>query len=34
MTPILLVLAATVAAAIVGSRLVNRLDPTELLRDE
>jgi putative ABC transport system permease protein len=34
MTPVLLVLAATFAAAIAGSRLVNRLDPTELLRDE
>ena len=34
MTPVLLVLAATVAAAVAGSRLVNRLDPTELLRDE
>lgn len=34
MTPVLLVLAATAAAAIAGSRLVNRLDPTELLRDE
>ena len=34
MTPVLLVLAATVVAAVAGSRLVNRLDPTELLRDE
>ena len=33
-TPIILVLVATLASAIVGSRLVNRLEPTELLRDE
>ncbi len=33
-TPVLLVLVATLAAATAGSRLVNRLDPTELLRDE
>ena len=33
-TPVALVLAATIIAAIVGSRLVNRLEPTELLRDE
>ena len=26
--------AATIGAAVVGSRLVNRLEPTELLRDE
>ncbi|MEO5711698.1 MAG: ABC transporter permease [Nocardioidaceae bacterium] len=34
LTPIALVLIATVLAAIAGSRLVNRLEPTELLRDE
>lgn len=33
-TPVLLVLAATLASSIAASRLVNRLDPTELLRDE
>lgn len=32
--PVLLVLAATAAASVLGSRLVNRLQPTELLRDE
>ncbi len=32
--PVALVLAATLASSIVGSRLVNRLEPTELLRDE
>lgn len=32
--PAALVIAATIVAAGVGSRLVNRLDPTELLRDE
>jgi putative ABC transport system permease protein len=33
-TPILLVLVATVISSIAASRLVNRLDPTELLRDD
>lgn len=33
-TPLLLVLVATVLASFVASRLVNRLEPTELLRDE
>lgn len=32
--PVLLVLAATLVSALVGSRLVNTLEPTELLRDE
>jgi hypothetical protein len=32
--PIGLVLAATLVSAVLGSRLVNRLEPTELLRDE
>lgn len=32
--PTLLVLIATVTSAVAGSRLVNRLEPTELLRDE
>ena len=32
--PVALLLAATLAASIVGSRMVNRLEPTELLRDE
>ena len=32
--PVALVFGATILAAVVGSRLVNRLDPTELLRDE
>ena len=34
MTPVVLVLVAALVAAIAGSRMVNRLDPTELLRDE
>jgi ABC-type lipoprotein release transport system permease subunit len=34
LTPIGLVLAATLVSALIGSRLVNRLEPTELLRDE
>ena len=33
-TPLLLVIIATVGSAVVASRLVNRLDPTELLRDD
>lgn len=33
-TPVLLVFIATVIAALAASRLVNRLDPTELLRDD
>ena len=33
-TPLLLVLAATAIASVAASRLVNRLEPTELLRDE
>lgn len=33
-TPVLLVLGATLASSVAASRLVNRLDPTELLRDE
>ncbi|MGI8627770.1 MAG: ABC transporter permease [Geodermatophilaceae bacterium] len=33
-TPIALVLVATVLASLAASRLVNRLEPTELLRDE
>jgi putative ABC transport system permease protein len=33
-SPMVAVLAATVVASFVGFRLVNRLDPTELLRDE
>lgn len=33
-TPILLVLVATVISSVAASRLVNRLDPTELLRDD
>ena len=33
-TPVLIVLAATITAAWAGSLLVNRLSPTELLRDE
>ena len=32
--PAALVLGATVFATVIGSRLVNRLEPTELLRDE
>lgn len=32
--PVLLVAAATLAASILGSRLVNQMEPTELLRDE
>ncbi|MDH4133008.1 MAG: ABC transporter permease, partial [Gemmatimonadota bacterium] len=32
--PVLLIAVATLASALVGSRLVNTLDPTELLRDE
>ena len=32
--PVALVLATTVVSSLVGSRLVNRLEPTELLRDE
>ena len=32
--PVGLVLVATVICALVGSRMVNRLEPTELLRDE
>lgn len=34
LTPTAIVLAATTLAALAASRLVNRLDPTELLRDE
>jgi len=34
LTPIALILVATVLAIVAGSRLVNRLEPTELLRDE
>ncbi len=34
LTPVALVLAATVVATVAASRLVHRLDPTELLRDE
>ena len=34
LAPIGLVLAATVACTLAGARLVNRLEPTELLRDE
>lgn len=33
-TPVLLVFVATVISALAASRLVNRLDPTELLRDD
>lgn len=33
-TPVLLVFVATVLSSIAASRLVNRLEPTELLRDE
>ena len=33
-TPVALVFAATIASSIVASGLVNRLEPTELLRDE
>lgn len=33
-TPIALVLVATVLASVAASRMVNRLEPTELLRDE
>ncbi len=33
-TPVLLVFAATLVSSVVGSRMVNRLEPTELLRDE
>ena len=33
-TPLLLVFAATAIASLAASRLVNRLEPTELLRDE
>ena len=32
--PVVLVFAATLVSAVVGSRMVNRLEPTELLRDE
>jgi ABC-type antimicrobial peptide transport system permease subunit len=32
--PVALVAIATLVASVVASRLVNRLDPTELLRDE
>ncbi len=32
--PIALIFVATVLATVAGSRLVNRLEPTELLRDE
>ena len=32
--PVLLIAGATLASALVGSRLVNTLEPTELLRDE
>ncbi len=32
--PVALVIGATIVSAIAGSRLVNRLEPTELLRDE
>ncbi len=32
--PVLLVAIATLVASVVGSQLINRLDPTELLRDE
>ncbi len=34
MIPVLLVAAATLTTSILGSRLVNRMEPTELLRDE
>ncbi len=34
MAPVLLVVAATIAASLAGSRVVNTLQPTELLRDE
>ncbi len=34
LAPVVLVLLATLAAAVVGTQLVNRLEPTELLRDE
>lgn len=34
LTPVALVLAATVVATVAASRLVHRLEPTELLRDE
>ncbi len=33
-TPVLLVVAATLIASIAAARIVNRLEPTELLRDE
>ena len=33
-TPVLLVFLATAISAIVATRLVHRLDPTELLRDD
>ena len=33
-TPVALVFAATIASSVMASRLVNRLEPTELLRDE
>ncbi len=32
--PVALVLVATITSAVAGSRLVNSLQPTELLRDE
>lgn len=32
--PVVLVLGATLVSAIVASRIVNTLEPTELLRDE
>jgi ABC-type antimicrobial peptide transport system permease subunit len=34
LVPVLLVALATLATAVLGSSLVNRMDPTELLRDE
>ena len=34
LAPIGLVLVATIACTLAGARLVNRLEPTELLRDE
>ncbi len=34
LTPVALVFVATVISSVAGSRLVNRLEPTELLRDE
>jgi hypothetical protein len=32
--PVAMVLVATIVSSLAGSRLVNRLEPTELLRDE